>query len=124
LIERHGQTVKGSSRATVYKWQIDLQTLTAWIIECKHRQLYPMAKRLDVKPIAEDLVKAIIGGIPDERLKVTNDGNVQLVMGKIIPATNEQTTTGRRRRLRGQLNALLEPHGWQALRPNVYSRQC
>jgi hypothetical protein len=124
LIERHGQTVMGSSRATVYKWQVDLQSLTAEVIEQKRRQLYPMDKRLDVKPIAEELAKAIIGGIPDERLKVTKVGNVQLVMGKIIPATNKQTTSGRRRRLRAELNALLKPHGWQAIRPNVYSRQC
>ena len=124
VIERHGQTVMGSSRATVYKWQVDLQSLTAKVIEQKRRQLYPMAKRLDVKSIAEELVKAIVDGIPDERLKVKGDGNVQLVMGKIIRATNQQTTTGRRRRLRGQLDTLLKPHGWQALRPNVYSRQC
>jgi hypothetical protein len=60
--------VMGSSRATVYKWQVDLQSLTAEVIEQKRRQLYPMDKRLNVKPIAEELVKAIIGGIPDERL--------------------------------------------------------
>jgi hypothetical protein len=123
LIERHGQTAMGSSRATVYKWQVDIQSLTAEVIEQKRRQIYPMAKRLNVKPIAEELAKAIVGGTPDERLKSTNDGKVRLDVGKIIPATNKQTTLGRRRRLRRELSALLKPHGWTEIRANVYARQ-
>lgn len=121
-IERHGQTVNGSSRATVYRWKIDLEKGTARIVGEKRRQIYAMDKRLDVKPIAEGLAAAIIEGKEDERIVINEDGSVRLRIGEIIPATNLQTTSGRRNRLRTHLSAILAPHGWQELRANVYHR--
>jgi len=119
-IERHGQTVNGSSRATVYRWSIDLEKGTARIIDEKRRQLYPMDKRLDVKAIAESLADAIIGDKEDARIVVNNDGSVRLKIGEIIPETNQQTTSARRTRLRNQLSKILAPHGWKELPANVY----
>ena len=69
-IERHGQTVLGSSRATVQTWCCDVQKLTASVVGEKRRQLYPMDTRLDVVPIAESLAKAIIGGKPVKAINV------------------------------------------------------
>jgi hypothetical protein len=119
-IERHAQTVNGSSRATVYRWRVDLEKGTARIIDEKRRQLYPMDKRLDVKPIAESLADAIIGGKEDARIVVNKDGSVRLKIGEIIPETNQQTTSARRTRLRNQLSKILASHGWKELRANVY----
>ena len=123
LIERHPQTVYGSKRGTVQKWRVDLETLTADIASEKLRQVYPMDKRLDVKPIAAELAQAIITGQTDERVKRMPDGSVRLNVALIIPKTNAQTTTSRRRRLRRNLVDLLAPHGLQELRPNVYARK-
>jgi hypothetical protein len=50
-IERHAPTVQGSTRANVFRWRVDLETGEAEIIDKKRRQLYAMAKRLDVKPM-------------------------------------------------------------------------
>jgi hypothetical protein len=119
-IERHGETVNGSSRATVYRWSVDLEKGTARIIDEKRRQVYQMDKRLDVKPIAESLADAIIGGKEDGRIVVNKDGSVRLKIGEIIPETNSQTTSARRTRLRNQLSKNLAPHGWKELRTNVY----
>ena len=121
-IERHGQTVNGSSRASAYKWRVNLDALTAEIIEEKRRQLYSMDKRLDVKPIAESLAKAIIEGHRDDRLKIVRDGSVRLNVSQIIPTTVQQTTTARRKRLRRHLDELLKPHGWEQIRLNVYAQ--
>lgn len=120
-IERHGQTVNGSTRATVQKWRVDLDALTAVVVEEKRRQLYSMDKRLDVKPVAESLAKAITEGHRDDRLKVGRDGSVRLNISLIIPATVQQTTTARRKRLRRHLDELLRPHGWEQIRLNVYA---
>jgi hypothetical protein len=121
-IERHGQTVRGSKRATAFKWRVNLDALTADIVEEKRRQLYSMDKRFDVNPIAENLAKAIIEGRHDDRLRVGRDGSVRLNVSLIIPATVQQTTTARRKRLRRRLDELLKPHGWEPIRLNVYAR--
>ena len=84
-IERHGATVNGSSRATVYTWAIDISSGQATVGGEKVRQLTAMDKRLDVKPIAASLAEAIIAGRADERLKITKDGNLRLQIGSIIP---------------------------------------
>jgi hypothetical protein len=121
-IERHGQTVNGSSRATLYRWRVNLDEKTADIIDEKRRQLYAMDKRLDVKPIAESLADAIIHGRQDARIVVGKDGDLRLKIGDVVPATNQQTTAARRSRLRKHLLALLAPHGWKERRANVYYR--
>ena len=119
-VERHGQIVLDSTRATVQTWSLDIQNLTASIGGEKRRQLYPMDSRLNVVPIAESLAKAIIDKKPDERLKVMEDGRIRLDIKKIIPLTNKETTANRRRRLRRHLESLIEPHGWKRAGSNVY----
>ncbi|MGO4686224.1 hypothetical protein [Hyphomicrobium sp. 2TAF46] len=119
-IERHGQTVNGSTRATVYTWRIDLEMGQAIVVGEKRRQLYATDERLDVKPIAKSLAEAIVGGASDARLKRAKDGSVRVMTNNIIPMTNKQTTAGRRKRLRVELDGLLKQHGWGAVRPNVY----
>jgi hypothetical protein len=111
----------GSTRATAYRWRLDVQALTAQIVEEKRRQLYAMDERLNVKPIAESLAEAIIAGRADERLKIGKDESVRLNIGPIIPQTVKETTSARRKRLRRHLDALLEPHGWRPVRANVYA---
>lgn len=51
LIERHGGTVLGSSRATVYRWRVNVAECSAEIVGETHRQLHAMSKRLNVKPL-------------------------------------------------------------------------
>ena len=123
LIERHPQTVYGSTRGTVQKWRVNLETLTAEIVGEKRRQLYAMDKRLDVKPIAAELAKIIVTGQIDERVKRMPDASVRLNIALIIPETNAQTTAFRRKRLRRILAELLAPHGWNEIHPNVYKRK-
>jgi hypothetical protein len=63
---------------------------------------------------------AIIEGQEDARIAINKDGSIGLKIGEIIRATNQQTTSARRTRLRNQLSTILAPHGWKELRPNVY----
>jgi hypothetical protein len=55
-----------------------------------------------------------LSGLPTQtglRVGTVNLGNVKIEIGRIIPETNKQTTTARRKRLRQYLTTLLEPHG-------------
>lgn len=121
-IERHGPYVMGSTRAELQKWSVDLERLTASIVETRWRALRPAAERLDVKPLAEDLARVIIEGRSDNRFTIQRDGAVRINIGVIVPETNAQTTQSRRKRFREHLAACLARHGWRPVRPNVFHR--
>jgi hypothetical protein len=102
-IERHGGTVLGSTRAEFQRWTVDLEKKSATCERVGHRQLSPMAKRLDVRPIADEIAEKIVNGQPDDRLRWLGDGSVRVQMGKSFSEGSgyKQTVQGRRRRLRG-----------------------
>lgn len=114
VIERHGGTVMGSSRAELHEWQIDVVERSASCAVVGHRQLKPMAPRLDVTPFARDVAAVIRSGQPDPRLKWLSDDEVRVLVGKIIPADSavSQTLTGRRKRFWTALDEELTPQGW------------
>ncbi len=121
-IERHGGTVMGSTRAERHEWNIDINARTATCMNVGHRQISPMAPRLDVRPIAEEMVNLILQRKSDERLKWKDDGSVQVQIGKILPegSAATQTLVARRKRFRQAVEALLGEAGWTCIRPNVY----
>ena len=121
-IERHGQTVMGSKRASLQEWGVNVENLTVSIVRERKRQLVPNAKRLDVELIAKKVVDAILSGRNDERFKIRSDGMLKIEIGRVIPETKKQTTSSRRIRFRKALTALLEPHGWKEVRANLYAR--
>lgn len=124
LIERHGAVVRGGSKyANLQRWRLDLEALTAEVNDAGRRLLVPKDKDLDTEPLAKSLADAILSGQPDERFKILPDGSVRLNIAVIIPATNAETTSKRRKRLHRDLSALLEPHGWRKTGPKVYSKE-
>ena len=122
-IERHGRTACGSTRADVHHWSVDVEKGTASWAQGTHRQLYPMNPPLKVQPLAEEIAGLITEGIEDDRLRWRDDGSVQVQTGKVIPGgwpIPKETTQGRRKRFRKALEEILEPKGWDVVRPNVY----
>ena len=59
--------------------------LTATSEQAGHRQLSPMANRVDVAPIADEIAELIVGGVIDDRLRWLGDGRVRVHMGNIFP---------------------------------------
>jgi hypothetical protein len=125
VIERHGGTVCGSSRAELQHWEIDLDQMTAEIIGASRRQMEPMAKGVDVEPIREDIVQKIFAGEEDPRLRWIEPGVVQVVLSRIFPdgSAYKQTVEGRRKRLRDALGAKLECQGWMHQGWNVFRQE-
>jgi hypothetical protein len=107
-IERHG-----ASRAEVQNWEIDLVGETATLFVTGHRQIYQMDARLNVKPIAAEIASIVNEGREDHRIKRRGATYVRIKTADIIPATNKQTTAGRRKRFAEQLDLLLAPQGWR-----------
>lgn len=124
VIERHGaMRGGGSGRAELHTWEVDVERRAATLTNEGRRQIVPMDARFDVRPIVAELVEAILVGNNDQRLKWNADGiTVQLIPEAIVPATNQQTTAARRKRLRACLTEALAPHGWIQVRPNVFTK--
>ena len=123
-IERHGGTVMGSSRAEFQRWKVDVNKMTVGYEISGHRQIHPMVKRLDVRPIAEEIVQLILDKKEDERLKWKQD-RVTINIGKIkeleAGSALPQTLAGRRKRFRTVVDELLvEKAGWIKTSPNNY----
>jgi len=121
-IERHGRTVMGSSRADIHTWQIDINAKTAICEKTSYRQINPMSRRVNVRPLAEEVVQLILQHKTDERLKWNKDGSVRVHIGKILPdySAVAQTLQGRRKRFRKEVENLLDDEGWTNVGPNVY----
>jgi hypothetical protein len=123
-VDRHGGTVLGSTRAEVQHWEVDPRAATALVVRSTHRQLYPMATRLDVRPLAAEVAALILAGANDDRLKWSPDrATVKVQIGRVIPADSaaRQTVTGRRRRFRSALDEELAGRwaesSWKYTRP-------
>jgi hypothetical protein len=114
VLERHGGTVHGSTRADLHHWEVDIINMKARIREIGYRQLYSQDKRLDTRKLAEEVLDRICTGEDNPWLTWKNEEKtrVSLNMEEIIPETNEQTTRGRRKRFHDDLDGLLAERGW------------
>src|SRR5713101_1397585 len=74
VIERHGGTVKGSTRGKLQLWQVNLEK---GIAQCNpnysFRQLTPRDPALRVEPIAEEIAHLIKEKKENEKLKWNAD---------------------------------------------------
>jgi hypothetical protein len=114
VIERHGRTVVGSSRADLQHWVVDVEKATAFIEKTGHRQLYRMAKRIYIKPLVEEIVQAILTGKKDWRIERQENGSIVVKTCEIFPSNSAVTMTleGRRKRFRTALADRLRQIGW------------
>jgi hypothetical protein len=53
VIERHGSTIRGSTRAELQHWTVDVNQGTATLALGGHRQLYPAQPRLNIQPLVD-----------------------------------------------------------------------
>jgi hypothetical protein len=124
LIERHGGTVLGSSRAEHQQWCVDIDRQIASCESTGHRQLSPMATGVDVDSIALEIVQRIVSGKADDRLSWLEDRRVKVQVSKIFPDASgyKQTVHGRRKRLREALIEILSTKGWVHLGRNTFGQ--
>ena len=122
-IERHGGIPKGSTRAEIQPWTVDIENRSAICGRPTSRQIRPRAPSLNVKPLAKQTADLILTGHSDNRLKWNDDGSVRVLIGEIIPSGSayKQTLGGQRRRFRDEVERLLSNRGWQKVRVNVYA---
>lgn len=123
VIERHGATVNGSTKAERQKWVLDIVARTASWENVGYRPVRRRQSNLDLRPVAEEIAQLILARKPDQRLKWNENGSVRVLIGEILPEGSAvaQTLAGRRMRFRKKLDQLLLSEGWQKIRPNIYA---
>ncbi len=124
IVERHGATALGSTRAELQHWRVNLDTDEAFASPGGRRQLTPMAPPLKVGPLVERLVDLVESSSDDDWLSWSPDRSIVKVrVGQIIPAEGpKETTQGRRRRFRSAHKTKLESLGWTEVSANRYRR--
>jgi hypothetical protein len=114
IIERHGGTVCGSTRAELHHWEVDLDEGSARIVKVGHRQLLPMAPRLSIRALADEIAEAVLGGCSHQHVRRQDDGSVCVLLSKVFPADSgfQRTVTTRRKRLIQYVAEKLSEQGW------------
>jgi hypothetical protein len=126
VIERHGGTVLGSTRADLQHWKVDLDEGTAEITRTGHRQLVPAASAITadmMRAEAERLADLMDERGDDDRVRWYGDGSVKVVVGRVLPDGPRRTVEGRRRRFRPILDEVLMGRGWEEKDLYVYRRR-
>ncbi len=124
VIERHGGTVNGSSRADLQFWSLNLETRTATLEKVSKRQLDPMQRRLEVEPLAVSIADLIANGQQHEMLKWYSPKQVRVRIGTILPKYSavKQTLAGRRKRFWKMMIVQMEAMGWNWLGRGVFKK--
>jgi hypothetical protein len=114
VLERHGGTVNGSSRAFLHYWEVDVEQGTANIVKEGWRQLSPTSSRLDTNRLAKEVADIILQGGDDLTLDWSSGRDYVVInIGKIIPDEGVSgTTQNRRKRFNKHLEAIMVDHGW------------
>lgn len=125
IVERHGGTVCGSTRAELQHWKVDLDAGTAEITKTGHRQLEPMATRISIKGIADEIAQAILKGDDDKRFSIDEDNGDVVVNASTVFRTGsgfKRTVEGRRMRLCKYIADIVADHGWQKVGWNKFRK--
>ena len=79
---------------------------------------------MKVEPIAEKIAKDIFEyNTKSENIEWNSDTQVRVLISKVIPETNKQTTAARRKRFRKKIEELLFSNRWKTTsRFNIYEK--
>jgi len=113
-IERHGAFMCGSKYAEIHAWDVDLLNDSAVAGNTgKKRLLVKLDKRFNAKEAAREVAEKVLAHDTETPLLIWKaEDDVRIDIAEVVPATNKQTTSSRRRRFRDELYPLLEAQGW------------
>jgi hypothetical protein len=97
----------------LHHWAVDVDRGIACVEKRGRRQLEPMAKRINTSVIALQTAQRILAAEQHASLEWRENGKYVIIrIGELIPEGAKQTTSSRRKRLRGELDRLLLQTGW------------
>jgi hypothetical protein len=120
VIERHGRTAMGSTRADLQLWLVDVEAGTARYAHAGYRQVLDRDRPVRVRPIVEEVVRAILAGQDHPAVRKLKGGRVEIMPGQIrqLSGWYRATEQGRRRRFAKELERQLAEAGWCRVGPH------
>ncbi len=118
IVARHGGTVMGSSRAELQQWTVDVEHGQAIRGSAGFRQLNPKDRPLRTAPLVAEILKKVVAGVDDDRLRWESPGDrtiVRVLVSQFITGQVLQTEQGRRRRFRAAFEKALSAVGWASV---------
>lgn len=113
-VERHGGAVQGSKSAELQEWSVDLENNTAVPRLAGKRRLERFQQRLDTRALAVQVLDLVQQKSADVRLTWKSATCVKINVAVVIPdGPANQTTQGRRKRFRRDLETLMLATGWR-----------
>lgn len=115
LIERHGGTCAGSTRADVQRWEVELDRRTASWLPQSPRQVKPMRAGWDASPVADEIIRMIARKETHPGIRWRGDGTVRLTYIRFLPddGAPNQTVRDRRKRLIDATVNRARERGWK-----------
>jgi hypothetical protein len=123
LIERHGQTSRGSCMASLYRWDVDLDAMSADCSHFRDRMVGPRDEPMDTGALAATVAELVKMNRDDSRLKWFADRRkVTLQIGEIIPEqfSPAKTVEGRRRRFNPEMESAMDSIGWKRVSKRLH----
>jgi len=86
------------------------------------RQLAPMAPRVSIKDMADEVAGLITSGTIDPRIRRLDDGTVKIVLSKLFSVGFKRTVSSRRKRLVQYVAEQLAAAGWVQVGKDEFRR--
>lgn len=121
VLERHGKIRYGSSRASEHRWSVDVDAGTASVDTSSDRNLVPNAPKFtkeQASEIAKEVAEQIISGAKDGRFRIKGNGHAVVTLKACLgnlAGRNEQTASGRRKRMKTALIEQMAQRGWKVV---------
>jgi hypothetical protein len=113
IIERHGGTVQGSSRAELQRWTVDIDNRSAEVSDASYRQLearQPSWTKDDAAKIVLEVSNVIRNSSQHQLVSWLKNGGAKVMINQIVPNdAAKQTVVGRRKRYWKLLDEELAP---------------
>ena len=125
VVERHGGTVQGSTRAELQHWHVDVERKTALLGKIGWRQLRPPAKRFPMKEFVAEVIEAIRNEQGDDRLQRIGPRKIKLKTCEIFPkgSAYRMTLEARRKAFRSLVASVLIDEGWERHGNDLFERK-
>jgi hypothetical protein len=116
LLERHGQTTRGSTRASVHLWTINPLIRSAICQDDGVRQVHKSQPRLDLNEVADCVIQLVKAGVNcDEVTWVPDKTSITINLSAVLPIAVAQTARSRNKRFRALIAILMRDLGWVEL---------
>lgn len=122
-LERHGPTARGSTRAKLHRWSVQIDPPNAFLSEAGSRVVGQISPKWYPDELVAELSFAIFNGKEHPHVKWICENKFRVIeIGSLVPGDCKETLAGRRYRFRSALRTCLSSSGWKETSPYNFTK--